>query len=214
MRKDAVRPHLVVAAVCLVAFAALALLVASPHPAAADARALTAIARHRTPLAIRLAWNLSRLGNPKAAGVIAGLAIAALFARRRLREATALAIACSGAAFLDVGLKALVRRPSPHLDYDDSLVPGFSFPSGHALGAVALYGMLAFLLRGRARGVVTPLALAATLAIGAPRLVLAVHWPTDVLGGYLIGVAWLETCLACLITATAHDEARPGRTRA
>lgn len=202
MHDDRLRPHLAIGLACLIVFVALAAIATSSAVTSLDAHVLRAIAVRVTHGTRLVAWQMSRLGNPKGAAVIAAVAIAVLFARARMREATALAIACSGAAFLDLGLKMLVGRPGPHVAYDDSLVPDASFPSGHALGAVALYGMIAYLAGRHApkRALVSAtVALTAVVGIGASRLVLGVHWPTDVVGGYAIGGAWLEACIAGLI---------------
>lgn len=73
---------------------------------------------------------------------------------------------------------------------------GYSFPSGHSMVAFAFYGILAFLLwrhlRTRtARTVVILLAITMTLLIGVSRIYLGVHYPSDVLGGYLASACWL-----------------------
>ncbi|WP_274648674.1 phosphatase PAP2 family protein [Paenibacillus humicola] len=133
------------------------------------------------------------------------LAVTALLCklRRRLRGPVFFLAVFAGAELLDPLLKAFYHRTRPDMH---RLIPitGYSFPSGHAMDAAACCGALAFLLwraaRGRAgRAVLVTLCLLMTAAIGISRIYLGVHYPSDVLGGYLAGGAWLS--LAILIDA-------------
>lgn len=132
--------------------------------------------------------------------VVAVLAVAAalLFYRRGPRAYVLLVIV---SAFGDMVLATIVKdavdRVRPHLfHFADYPVPSsFSFTSGHANVAVAFYGVLSLLvalkLEGWRRrwGVLVPGAILALL-IGFSRLYLGVHYPSDVLGGYLLGTSW------------------------
>jgi undecaprenyl-diphosphatase len=74
---------------------------------------------------------------------------------------------------------------------------GFGYPSGHVFGSVVVYGLLAVILcrHGRwgfVRWTVALLAAALILGMGVARLGLRAHWPTDVLGGWLGGLAYLS----------------------
>ncbi|HEX7119916.1 MAG TPA: phosphatase PAP2 family protein [Longimicrobiales bacterium] len=115
-------------------------------------------------------------------------------------------------AFALVGLDLIVRiawllwdRPRPDLILDGAAAPGFaSFPSGHAAKSVAVYGMLAFLW-GRSSTSTAERALAAALAtttvllVVIGRLRMGVHWPSDIVAGALLGIAWL-TALALALS--------------
>jgi undecaprenyl-diphosphatase len=111
-------------------------------------------------------------------------------ARHERREALAWLAVGVGAAVLPELLKALVARPRPTLW--PWLVPtsGHSFPSGHAAAGAALYPLLGWLaLRPRDRGPVGyVLGLAVGVFIGLGRLYAGVHWPSDVLAGWVLGV--------------------------
>lgn len=125
-------------------------------------------------------------------------AIALLLARRGHGALFMIAIALSGTV-LSSGLKSWIGRlrPSvvPHLDQ----VSSASFPSGHALASALFYLTLALLLtpllRQRwARWAAWIAAITLSLAIGASRVALGVHWPTDVIASWVIGGAWLCLC--------------------
>jgi undecaprenyl-diphosphatase len=91
--------------------------------------------------------------------------------------------------------KVLVHRARPHLFADAYHAAGYSFPSGHALDATLLYGALLYLLWARLRQprVVLPLGVVAAswvALIALSRVVLGVHYPSDVEGGVALGLAW------------------------
>lgn len=91
--------------------------------------------------------------------------------------------------------KRLAQRPRPDIAY--YLEPSFSFPSGHATIAVALYGFIAYVLlrtaakRFRYRTLVIFSSLVVAIAVGLSRLYLGVHFLSDVWGGFLLGTLWL-----------------------
>lgn len=100
-------------------------------------------------------------------------------------------IGASGTSYI---LKTLVERARP-----DGLIPAvtetsYSFPSGHATLAIALYGFLTYFLCKRYPKnsvLIITLATLIILAIGFSRLYLGVHFPSDVIAGYLLGGIWL-----------------------
>ena len=112
-------------------------------------------------------------------------------ARHERREALAWLGVGVGAAVLPELVKAVVARPRPTLW--PWLIPtsGYSFPSGHAVAGAALYPLLGWLaLRSRGRGLVGYFpGLAVGVFIGLGRLYAGVHWPSDVLAGWALGVA-------------------------
>jgi undecaprenyl-diphosphatase len=137
----------------------------------------------------------------------AGIPLAVVLLRRRCHTAIALiAVSSLGAVLLVQSVKLLVGRPRPL----DALVDarGASFPSGHAGEALAFYGAVALVVvsTGERRGVrIAAVAVAAVLvlAVGFSRLALAVHYPSDVLGSFLLCGAWLATSAAVLSRAAA-----------
>ncbi|MBG8552410.1 phosphatase PAP2 family protein [Hymenobacter guriensis] len=123
--------------------------------------------------------------------VAAGLLIPAGLARAgHRREAWEVLLAVAGAALFNQLLKLHYHRIRP----DSALLPqsGLSFPSGHAMIGMALYGCLAWLLWQHGRHPIWALLLVAwAVLIGATRVYLHVHFATDVLAGFAAGLVWL-----------------------
>src|SRR5215207_434584 len=122
--------------------------------------------------------------------------VAALLYRRGWRlSAVLLLVSIAGSAVLTTVLKGVFRRARPELFDSGYHASFYSFPSGHATVAVGFYGMLtlilAYRLRGKARWAVAVSGVIVVLSIGFSRLYLGVHFPTDVLAGYLAALLWL-----------------------
>jgi membrane-associated phospholipid phosphatase len=137
------------------------------------------------------------------------LAIAFLWWRRRRTDALFVALAFLGAQVLSTGMKLGFRRERPFFPDPLATESTFSFPSGHSLVSLAVYGSIALLL---ARQVERPawraLLFAGTavlvLAIGFSRLYLGVHFLSDVLAGYAAGTAWLALLYVALELRTRY----------
>ena len=108
-------------------------------------------------------------------------------------------VATAGGIVLSELLKALFARPRPDLVAHLVDVQSMSFPSGHAmLSAVTFLTLGALLAREQGRGplkiYLISIAILLTLAVGASRVYLGVHWPTDVLAGWCAGASWAMGC--------------------
>jgi undecaprenyl-diphosphatase len=105
-----------------------------------------------------------------------------------------------GGAIMSTAIKVLVDRPRPEVDHPIATAFGKSFPSGHALSSTVVYGavLLTFLpvLTGRRRHAAVVATVVMVLAIGGSRLLLGVHFLTDVAGGFILGLAWLAAATA------------------
>lgn len=104
-------------------------------------------------------------------------------------------IIAAGTIAVDSVLKLLLRRPRPESEYVHTMfLKTFSFPSGHAAGSVVSYGALAFIFAGAPNpwtiGVTAVIALLCGL-IGISRVYLGAHYPSDVVGGWLVGAIGL-----------------------
>ena len=127
------------------------------------------------------------------------VAIAAFLFVGWRRAAVWLAVTMAGALALDVALKFAFRRPRPQVFF--GVAPhSYSFPSGHALCSFCFYGVLAGLIAARTRSPVLRVGvgvIAATLvaAIGLSRIYLGMHYPSDVVAGYLAAAVWVSGLL-------------------
>ncbi|WP_250516176.1 phosphatase PAP2 family protein [Caballeronia sp. INDeC2] len=164
----------------------------------ADQRLLDAV-RDGTPAFIAQ-WfaRLTHLGDPWFLTLLCALMCAALILTRRFGLAVYFAAVTSAGGLLNQALKAVMRRDRP----TGSTVPlpeSFAFPSGHTFGSIVCYGMCAYVLLRLAPTRRDPLIVALVcfivLAIGTSRLVIGVHFPGDVIGGFASGGAWLAACI-------------------
>lgn len=192
----------------------LALLVRAEWPPLADVDAEitrdaeAAVSGSRTLLLVARAATL--LGDPVLLWVLV-LAAGALLARSgRPRLALFLLAVRLGAQLISSGLKLAVDRARPVFDVPVDEALGAAFPSGHALGAAAVWTALALLLARRSRRTLVVVVTAAVVvAVAASRVLLGVHYLTDVVGGVLLGTGWTAVCAAVFIAQ--RSEARSGR---
>lgn len=153
------------------------------------------------PALDRLMLAITHLLDPPIATPVFLVVLLILWLKRRWQEALIFAIACIGAVILNNALKLVFRNPRPVLWMRLISETSYSFPSGHALGSMVLYGMIAFLLARhfpRYRGWFYGAAVLLIGAIGFSRLYLGVHWVTDVVGGWGMGFLWLMICITML----------------
>ncbi len=149
-------------------------------------------------------WKIvSIVGGPTVLRVAAFVAVVLLWIRRQRAAAVLVAVAIGGAAALSGIFKVLVNRGRPVVAVPVEHAGSASFPSGHALTSFVAVGVLLILLlpprshRHRALLVTGAVLLAA--AVGFSRLLLGVHYPSDVLGSWLIG-----TALLLILTGVFH----------
>jgi undecaprenyl-diphosphatase len=134
--------------------------------------------------------------------------VLAIVLAKRWREATFAAVAFVGSALLNLGSKQFFQRDRPTLW--ESILPEdtFSFPSGHAMGSMTL-AMTAILLAWHTRWrwpVLVPMA-AFVLLVGFSRVYLGVHYPSDILGGWMAATVWVVGTYLVLF----HRVLRPWR---
>jgi len=127
--------------------------------------------------------------------IAAFLAVVPLWVRRRRTAAILVAVAIGGAAALSGIFKVLVNRGRPVVAVPVEHADSASFPSGHALTSLVAAGVLLILLlphrSRRRRALLITAAALLVAAVGFSRLLLGVHYPSDILGSWLIGTALL-----------------------
>lgn len=142
---------------------------------------------------------LSRTGNSAVLGTVAALVFIALLWRRHWQLATAWVVTLLGTVTINSLLKLWFQRERPLHDHGFIVEKSYSFPSGHASGSMVFYGMLAYVLvvvtpARFHRPIVVVAAVMITL-IGISRILLQVHFFSDVMAGYATGLAWLTLCV-------------------
>lgn len=166
-----------------------------------DLSILSGIHAHDSPGLTRLAYGLSFIGSPTTLVPVIAITAIALWLGRMRRDATLLVLGLGGSAALDFVLKLHFKRVRPDLPWAFVHEHSFSFPSGHSVGAVVLYGTLTYLVWSRLgaawqRVVVVVLALLLVIGIGLSRVYLGVHFPSDIAAGYAVGLIWLAPLIA------------------
>ena len=166
-----------------------------------DLAIAAAVHGRATPAGLAIFSAITQLGSPVTLGVMAAVGGVVLWLRRHRTMLVAWNSAFAGGLVLNELLKASVHRTRP--EYGAAYLHGhsYSFPSGHAMGSAIAYGVLAHVLAAYWRPVRArrTLAYAAAIAIaalvGLSRVYLGVHYPSDVLGGWAAGGAWLAVCV-------------------
>ncbi len=172
-----------------------------------DLALTTWIRAHTTPLGDRIFTAVSLIGSPIAMAAVGMIGAVIIIVRRKWLELVAWVAGFIGAGVLSFMLKIIIKRPRPTGAEAFLHSETFSFPSGHALGSLIGYGMLAYVIgsnwiesrRGRLRLAIATAML--VVAIGISRLYLGVHYFSDVVGGYAVGVLWLSVCISGLQVA-------------
>jgi undecaprenyl-diphosphatase len=192
-------------AVLGIAFFALALLVHTGQTAGFDRHFLLSLRTGDNHDPIGPWWiewlfhALTRLGNWYVVLGVAGAVIAWLIYQAKQATAFLVAVTTGGQSLVNEILKWIFDRARPDLVAHGVETSSTSFPSGHAMAAAAVYLTLAALLvrtqksRAAKIAIISAAVLIAVL-IGISRIYLGVHWPTDVIGGWLAGAAWALIC--------------------
>lgn len=168
---------------------------------------------HATPCVTTAMFMISALGSGRAVTVIA-LGLALLWVWRRAWERLlVLVLTVPGGALLNALLKHAFRRARPLFDDPLLVLTTYNFPSGHAMAATVLYGLLAVyavrhLRQRRPRLLVASVAGVLIVLVSFSRLYLGVHYLSDVLGGMAAGVAWLTLCLTAVEAVRRQRRAR------
>jgi undecaprenyl-diphosphatase len=159
---------------------------------------------------------ITQFGSPLTILALAILVALAMLVRRRRRLALAWLLALLASGLLNLGLKEAFNRDRPPFHDRAIRETTESFPSGHAMGAITTYGLLAYLLVLRCRSrcsriIVVFLLSGLILAIGVSRVYLGAHYFSDVAGGFAVGGAWLAACISGIEVSRRRSRRRRGQ---
>jgi membrane-associated phospholipid phosphatase len=188
------------AAAAIVLFAGLAALVSTGQTDRFDRAVLLWVNLHATPRLNGFAVEISALGSAYVTAILVLIALALLWGTRHRWSAVLLCTAVSGGWVLNRLLKLFFDRPRPELfEWRVPYAGASSYPSGHSTTAMVVYATLAYLVirlePSRAARRITLLIFGAVvLMVGMSRVYIGVHYPSDVIGGYLVGFAWASIC--------------------
>lgn len=195
------------------AFAALAEWVLEGETQRWDEAAMRRVHAHTSPLLDMAALEVTALGATLVVAMLVLVASVLLWISRHRYSVLLLWVSVIGATLLNNVLKAAFSRPRPDVvPWRTEYATSASFPSGHSMTAMAAYATLAYLVArlSPTRALwwaTTGVALVVIVLIGASRVYLGVHYPTDVAAGFLMGLAWAA------LSAVGIEALRRFRTR-
>lgn len=177
---------------CLIGFMALADEVIEGDTLLYDEAALQAIYAQSSVFWDQFYLVATQLGGTFAVIILTTVLLALLVINKQYRRALIVFAGVGGAALMNVILKLIFERTRPELWDQLILETSFSFPSGHAMISAALaFSVIAICYKTRFRWIAIYLGSAYVILIGFSRLYLGVHYPTDILAGWLVSGAWL-----------------------
>lgn len=152
----------------------------------------------RSPLITTIMICFTFLGSTLFLFFLSGISTLYLFTKRKKDAIIYFVILYSG-VILNLILKFTFQRPRPHhlpLIYEDS----FSFPSGHAMNGFVFYTALSYFILRETKNTTTAIfvstiSLIIILCIGLSRIYLGVHYPSDVIAGYITGFLWFISAI-------------------
>lgn len=178
-----------------------------------DKSILLLIQQLHTPLLDRIMLGVTFLGEPLVLLLISlELEFSLLYQHRW--EASRLGLATASAIGLNFLLKLLFGRARPALWEHIIDVGHSSFPSGHAMVSMVIYGFISYILAKefpQSQKQIGTLTVILIILIGFSRLYLGVHWPTDILAGYAIGFMWLSVCILSLEMEQQYQKIQESR---
>jgi undecaprenyl-diphosphatase len=191
------------------AFAKLAEHVRGGGTQAFDDAVMRWIALHQNPKIQAVMLEVTALGTGTVVGMLVLVAGMFLWLNSHKHSALLLIAATVGGILLNNLLKIGFSRPRPQIFEWGTHAASSSFPSGHAMSSIVVYGTVAYLaarLQQRAATRVLTMLLAGVIivAICGSRVYLGVHFPSDILAGLMIGLAWAGFCMAVLEAAQLY----------
>jgi undecaprenyl-diphosphatase len=206
----------IIAIVATMGFAELAEHVLAGGTQAFDVAILQWLHAHQSPLLTSIMIEMTYLGTGTVVITVVGVAALFLWHTEHKHSARLLLAATIGNILLNGALKLVYHRPRPSVFAWQTTAVSSSFPSGHAMSATVVYGTVAYLLMRLqkhtwAKMMTLSGAIILILLICLTRLYLGVHYPSDVLGGIIVGLAWAAFCMATLEASLALGRRRAPR---
>ncbi len=205
-----------IAVIATIGFAQLAEYVLKGGTQTFDVAILKWIHLHQTPVLTQLMVEMTYLGTGTVVLTVVGVAALFLWHTAHKHSARLLLAATVGNIILNGALKLVYHRARPTVFEWQTVAVSSSFPSGHAMSATVVYGTVAYLLvrlqkHTWAKAMTLSGAVILILLICLTRLYLGVHYPSDVLGGIIVGLAWASFCMATLEASLALGRRRAPR---
>jgi membrane-associated phospholipid phosphatase len=173
-----------------------------------DTAVLTAVNGQSTPFFDTFFIAITQVGGVVGIIVITTALLVVLIKKRYFAKALILGATVAGAALLNVILKLIFERTRPDLWEQLVVETSYSFPSGHAMASAALAGaVIAICWSTRFRWLAIIFSGLFILLIGFSRLYLGVHYPTDVLAGWIVSTAWLLIVLVVVHSRSLRHKA-------
>lgn len=177
---------------------------------------------HREPALTSAAKAVASLGGTvPLTALTMGIAALVWWRTKRPRDLVLPLLAVAGSWLLVEVIKLAIQRPPPPVAGMLTATPGFAFPSGQATRSAACMLTVAFIACGvlrswRSKVVAVTVALSLAILVGLARLTLAVHWLTDVLGGWALGILWFAVVVVVSDVASSlqHRDEEPERAEA
>ena len=209
-----IRPGILLrgAALCAGAFAVmLALAYGSPQARWLDASAFQGFMGLQRPKVTDLTSWLGQLGDPAQVALIALALMAVALARGRPRMAALVALLVGLTSVSSQALKALLAYPRSDELIDGARVTAEAFPSGHATASMTLAIALVLVVSPRLRPMAALVGSALALGVSFSVVSMGWHFPSDVIGGFLLATGWALVLLAGLRAVDARYPERAGR---
>ena len=175
----------------LLVFIILAIFVQLQRTIFIDAPLANAIQSLTSDFVTALMRLLTHAGDKIMVGVITVAIAGGLFFRHRQKDASMVLVTIGGSVALNIIFKLLFARPRPNPALALIVEDGFSFPSGHAMAAAVLAAIVILLVRhSRWRAPVYYAMTSYMIIVGISRIYLGVHYPSDILAGFCVSIAW------------------------
>jgi undecaprenyl-diphosphatase len=155
---------------------------------------------HLTPAFVSVLKGITEFGSSEWIAIVLSLGVLYFSFKRWWPSLLTLVVAVPGGMLLNEWIKLLVHRHRPFVDGWFVDWSGYSFASGHTIGATLLYGQIALFLvpvvkSRRGRVLLFSAATFVIALVGFSRIALGAHYFTDVLGGMFLGATWLTLCM-------------------